>query len=57
MGFEPTTFCMASRRWVCHGPAKCLQTNDFREARPRLSFRELCGDAGGLDKERTMSDP
>jgi hypothetical protein len=22
-----------------------------------LAFRELCGDTGGLDKERTMSDP
>jgi hypothetical protein len=56
-GFEPSTFCMAIRRWVCHGPTKCLQTNDFRQARPRAGVRELCGDTGGLDKERTMSDP
>ena len=22
-----------------------------------LAFRELCGDTGGFDEERTMSDP
>jgi hypothetical protein len=56
-GFEPSTFCMASRRWVCHGPAKCLHTNDFRQARRRAGVPRIVRRYPGLDKERTMSDP
>ena len=59
MGFEPTTFCMASSRWVCHGPAKCLQTNDFREARPRAGVprivRRYRGFRQGTDNERSLA--
>ena len=34
----------------------CKRTTSNRLDRG-LVFRELCGDTGGLDKERTMSDP
>jgi hypothetical protein len=34
----------------------CKRTTSERLDRG-LAFRELCGDTGGLDKERTMSDP
>jgi hypothetical protein len=56
MGFELSTFCMASSRWVRQEPAKCLQRTTSDSPDRRLAFRELCGDTGGLDKERTMSD-
>src|SRR5215218_6242551 len=59
MGFEPTTFCMASSRWVCHGPAKCLQTNDFQPARPRAGVprivRRYRGFRQGTDNERSLA--
>ena len=58
-GFEPSTFCMASRRRVCRGPAKCLQTNDFREARPPAGFprivRRYRGFRQGTDNERSRA--
>jgi hypothetical protein len=58
-GFEPSTFCMASSRWVCHGPAKCLQTNDFRQARPRAGVprivRRYRGFRQGTDNERSLA--
>ena len=34
----------------------CKRTTSDRLDRG-LAFRELCGNTGGLDKERTMSDP
>jgi hypothetical protein len=50
---------MASRRWVCHGPAKCLQTNDFRQARPRAGgpriVRRCRGFRQGTDNERSLA--
>jgi hypothetical protein len=59
MGFEPTTFCMASSRWVCRGPAKCLQTNDFRRARPRAGVPRIVRRCRGLrqatDNERSLA--
>ena len=59
MGHEPTTVCMASRRWVCHEPAKCLHTNDFRQARPRAGVprivRRYPGFRQGTDNERSLA--
>jgi hypothetical protein len=50
---------MASSRWVCHGPAKCLQTNDFRRARPRAGVprivRRYRGFRQGTDNERSLA--
>jgi hypothetical protein len=58
-GFEPSTFCMASRRWVCHGPAKCLQTSAFRQAKPRTGVprivRRYRGFRQGTDNERSQT--
>jgi hypothetical protein len=50
---------MASSRWVCHGPAKCLQTNAFRKARPRSGVprivRRYRGFRQGTDNERSLA--
>ena len=56
---EPSTFCMASSRWVFHWPAKCLQTNDFRQAGPRAGVprivRRYRGFRQGTDNERSLA--
>ena len=58
-GIRPSTFCMASSRWVCRGPAKCLQTNDFREARPQAGVPRIVqryrGFRQGTDNERSRA--
>ena len=50
---------MASSRWVCHGPGKCLQTNNFRQARPRAGVprivRRYRGFRQGTDNERSLA--
>jgi hypothetical protein len=55
MGFEPTTFCMASSTFGRYRPTTYLQTGAFRGLDRRLCFVELGGNTGGLDKQRTMS--
>jgi hypothetical protein len=54
MGFEPSTFCMASS---CSAPEivpKCLQIGGIQRALRQDGFQELRRNTGGLDKERTM---
>jgi hypothetical protein len=57
MGFEPTTFCMASSRSATPRAEKRLQIATCGRLDTRFAFQELCGDTGGLDKEQAMSDP
>jgi hypothetical protein len=41
MGFEPTTFCMASRTWGRNLVTNCLQSNGFWRARAVTVAREF----------------
>src|SRR5687767_1825905 len=56
MGFEPTTFCMASSRSAAPRMQKRLQIGVSVRLDRRLAFQELGADTGGLDNARTMSD-
>jgi hypothetical protein len=47
MGFEPTTFCMASSRSAAPRMQKRLQIGMSGRLDATLPFQELCGDTGG----------
>ena len=56
-GFEPSTSAWQAVDGSSLAPQNaCKRTTSDRLDRG-LAFRELCGDTGGSDKERTMSDP
>jgi hypothetical protein len=54
MGFEPSTFCMASSTSASEIVPKCLQIHGISGPHAGMGFQELRRNAGGLDKERTM---
>jgi hypothetical protein len=55
MGFEPTTFCMASSYSPHALGLKCLQIVGFRSQTPARRFNKCARNTGGLDTEGTPS--
>jgi hypothetical protein len=51
MGFEPTTFCMASRTWGRNLVTNCLQSSGFWRARAVTVAREFTPTYDGLGTE------
>jgi hypothetical protein len=51
MGFEPTTFCMASRTWGRNLVTNCLQSSGFWRARAVTVAREFTPIYDGLGTE------
>ena len=54
MGFEPTTFCMASSSSATEIAPKCLQISRYHGVSPRMGLPRIAPKYRGLDKERTM---
>jgi hypothetical protein len=51
MGFEPTTFCMASRACLAAYGANCLQTAGLLRSSLRVLVFEMSPIGGGLRTE------
>jgi hypothetical protein len=52
MGFEPTTFCMASSAWGRGAHTKCLHRRTLRRERGIAGVQEFASISGRLGTER-----